>query len=300
MLIAKDQTCHVRSPLSQTVNCVNVIAMEIELTHSQILQTGEMVHFTRAELTSARPKSLHKHDFHELLWVQNGRVRHHLTDHSETLVEGDLRLIPPGPAHGLQGRGEHSLLVSLTLHPSVISDIVTRHPNCHENPTEITCWSLDSRALASLNQAALRLERGRRDALAAEAFLLPLLQDLLPAKRNQDMPDWLAKALAELENPEQFRNGASGLVDLTKRTHAHVSRSMRTFTGQTPSDYVNALRMRHAARLLVTDSESIPFIAAECGISNMAHFHKLFRAHHGLTPLKYRKAYQTDVVQPNA
>ena len=75
---------------------------------------------------------------------------------------------------------------------------------------------------------------------------------------------------------------------------------MRKHLGQTPSDYINAIRMRHAARALTTDSAPISEIAAYCGIPNMSHFHKLFRAAHGATPLQYRQQqFQRQVVQPS-
>jgi AraC family cel operon transcriptional repressor len=73
---------------------------------------------------------------------------------------------------------------------------------------------------------------------------------------------------------------------------------MRKYVGQTPSDYINQIRMRHAARALTTDNEAISEIAADCGIPNMSHFHKLFRETHGLTPLQFRQKFQRQVVQP--
>ncbi len=59
----------------------------IRLTAKDILSPERAVRLTRARLTSRRPAALHDHDFHELLWVQNGRVRHHLPDEVEDLTE---------------------------------------------------------------------------------------------------------------------------------------------------------------------------------------------------------------------
>jgi AraC family cel operon transcriptional repressor len=49
---------------------------------------------------------------------------------------------------------------------------------------------------------------------------------------------------------------------------------------------------------LITDGEAISDIAADCGIPNMSHFHKLFRDAHGMTPLQYRQRFQRQIVQP--
>jgi AraC family cel operon transcriptional repressor len=85
---------------------------------------------------------------------------------------------------------------------------------------------------------------------------------------------------------------------LTGKAHPHVSRMMRKHLGETPSDYINRIRMTHAARALTTDGDAVSLIATDCGIPNMSHFHKLFRQAHGLTPLQYRQKYQRHVVQP--
>jgi AraC family cel operon transcriptional repressor len=153
--------------------------------------------------------------------------------------------------------------------------------------------------LAALNQAALRLERSNRDMLAAEAFLLPLLADLLDGPGpDVDMPAWLHKACTDIQDPALFRHGAAGFVALTGKAHPHVSRTMKACTGQTPVQYINDLRMTHAARALTGSNEPLAEIADEIGLPNLSHFHKTFRARYGVTPAQYRADRQRHVVQP--
>ena len=269
------------------------------LRHKDILQPGTVVHFTRAMLTRARPKELHSHDFFELFWVQNGTVRHHLTSGAELLHEGALILMHPGQTHALQGKGDHAMVVSLCLLPKVVIGLADRHDGLLDLSAEHPLVAhRDIRQLAALNHAALQLEHGTRDALAAEAFLLPLLAELKSSPAPDAAPDWLLRAMQAAQAPDVFRDGAAGLVRAAGRAHPHVSRTMRSVTGRTPSEYVNDIRMRFAARALITDGDPVSDIAVEVGIPNMAHFHKLFRAHHGITPLQYRRKLQRDVVQP--
>lgn len=277
----------------------------VHLSHRDILPEGQPVHLARAALSTRRPKRLHSQDFPELIWVQNGTIRHHLQDTREDLTEGDLRFLRPGDTHALQGRGEAAILVSLSFHPDLIADLATRHPALEGR----FFWSRtatpegarrDTRQMAALNQAALRLERSSRSALEALAFLLPLLASLAdeaPASAPA-MPDWLARACAAAHDPATFRDGAAGLARVAGRAHPHVSRMMRRYLNQTPSDYVNARRMDFAARRLTGTTDPLAEIAADCGIPNLSHFHKLFRAHHGMTPLAYRKTHQQEVLQP--
>ena len=145
------------------------------LNFQDICAKGERVHFARTALTTARPNPLHCHDFFELFWVQNGQVRHHLPDSIDTLSEGDLVLVPPYQKHGVQAKGEHSLLVSVSLHPNVVEQLVACHEAELPDLTTLQFATSNSRDLASLNRAALRLERSNRGDLATEAFLIPIL-----------------------------------------------------------------------------------------------------------------------------
>lgn len=272
--------------------------MTVVLHHSDILVPETRVHLTRATVTSARPKSLHSHDYFELFWVQNGVVRHHTPNGMEKLEEGDVILLSPGHAHGVQGKGEHAMIVSLCIHPDVVEGLRTRHPDLWPDGVEPIHVHRNMKELTILNHAALTLENSKRDTLAAEAFLLPLLSDLSQAKAPLGTPGWLAQAIVAAYDPEVFREGAAGLVAQTGRAHAHVSRTMRKHTGMSPSEFVNSIRMSYAARALTTDNEPVGQIATDCGIPNMAHFHKLFRSHHQMTPLQYRQQFQRNVVQP--
>ncbi|UWQ98754.1 AraC family transcriptional regulator [Rhodobacteraceae bacterium S2214] len=274
------------------------------MTHTMrqksILADGQAVHLTRATVLPRRPKSLHTHDYVEMFWVQNGIIRHHAEDGVDTLSEGTLVVVPKGQTHALQGKGEHAMVVMLCLSTKLTNGIVKRHAPCAnilQVPT-IRTFSRDTRQLAALNQAAMRLERSPCDAFAAEAFLLPLLVDLLDAPEFTDAPAWLTKAYTDAQDPDVFRQGAAGFVALTGKAHPHVSRTMKHFSGLTPVQYINDLRMKHAARSLTGSSDPLSEIASEIGLPNLSHFHKLFRAKYGVTPAQYRADKQRHVVQP--
>lgn len=272
---------------------------------SEILEPDESVRLTRSTLSNKRPRALHSQDFHELLWVQNGSVRHHLPEGREDLREGDLLFVCPGHSHALQGIGEAAILVAVVFRPELITALGERHKalkgelfwSDSDAPVRI---HREPRQLAEINQAALRLERGRTDSLGAESFLLPLASRLIGTgpRIPSDAPDWLVAACEAAREPDVFREGAAGFVRVAGKAHPHVSRTAKAILGQSPTDYVNAQRMAFAARRLLGSDDNLAEIAAACGIPNLSHFHKLFRQTYGQTPLKYRAARQRDLVQP--
>lgn len=270
-----------------------------------ILPDGRACALSRAIVTTNRPKSLHSHEFFELLWVQNGRIKHVTPTGATDLSEGDLLFVQPQHTHGLQGRGSDAMVVSVSLHPDVVDSILTRHPNLSgryfwaNSPTPPRFFR-DIRKLADLNHAAVLLERQKPSQLAAESFLLPLLSALVSEDLDlpATAPGWLTEACNAARDPGVFRDGAAGFVRVAGRAHAHVSRTARQFLAQSPSEYVNHIRMAHAARQLTGTGDSLSEIAADCGIPNLSHFHKLFLAHHGMTPAQFRRMHQRNAVQP--
>jgi AraC family cel operon transcriptional repressor len=278
---------------------------DISLSLTDHLGPDEAFHFAQQSLTKARPKALHVQDYYELFWVQNGRVSLHLASGRVFMQEGDMVFLRPGDAHGFQSKGDETYVCAVLILPQTLRALAARHRNLAGQ----MFWSQDKdpvilkrgiAQLIDLSKAALKLEAGARAPLQLEAFLLPLLADLSAQVQNlpTDAPDWLASALAQADDPDVFRQGAAGLVQASDRAHAHVSRMMKKHTGHSPSELINTRRMAHAARLLTASSDGLDDIAQSCGITNMSHFHRLFRAAHGMTPKAYRNRYQRNPITP--
>jgi AraC-like DNA-binding protein len=81
-----------------------------------------------------------------------------------------------------------------------------------------------------------------------------------------------------LDAPPRHRPGAPAV-------HRSVPQAHRP----TWHERVEALRLAHARKLLaVTDQPVIGSVAFECGFDDLSHFHRVFKARTGRTPLEYR------------
>lgn len=63
-------------------------------------------------------------------------------------------------------------------------------------------------------------------------------------------------------------------------------------TGETPNNYIQKLKMKHAKELLVYSDMSISEVAASCGIDNFSYFSTLFKKYTGSTPKQWRENYR--------
>jgi AraC family transcriptional regulator len=68
----------------------------------------------------------------------------------------------------------------------------------------------------------------------------------------------------------------------------HLIRLLQTVLGVTPSSYIRDLRLTRSNHLLATTSQSITWIAFECGFNSLSSFERAFRRRFGMTPGQYR------------
>lgn len=113
-------------------------------------------------------------------------------------------------------------------------------------------------------------------------------------RRHEDMviaevQGWIAENLTQ-PNPVAQMVKRSGLHDRT------FKRRFRQATGYTPIDYVHALRVEEAKRMLETSKISVEAVAAEIGYADPAHFSRLFRRLAGVTPAQWRRRYFTKTI----
>ncbi|MCQ4637551.1 AraC family transcriptional regulator [Anaerovorax odorimutans] len=84
------------------------------------------------------------------------------------------------------------------------------------------------------------------------------------------------------------------LDDVSNMEHLssyYVSHLIKKTLGFNFQNFVNAIRLEYAEKLLVFSSMTLMQISQECGFSSPNYFNKCFSAWHGKTPAQYRKEY---------
>ena len=103
----------------------------------------------------------------------------------------------------------------------------------------------------------------------------------------------LYRRLCEImSSPDVFTNPDTNqdtLATLAGTNRTYVYDALRECAGVTPTDFINGYRLRYAARLLATTSDSVALIAELCGLSRRT-FYRLFDEAYSMSPSEYRKA----------
>jgi AraC family transcriptional regulator, dual regulator of chb operon len=209
-----------------------------------------------------------------------------------------LVFIRPEHVHGFHVSSRNRFtLTNIALRTAVVEDFQSRfnrllYPiKAWETGQEPALFRMNALMQKRFDQLVDDLAWGDRSDLDAFFFLCGLFR-LINGRSTQlagtGIPDWLQNALLHMEQPENLQAGAPRLVELCGRTPEHVSRSFQRYLKQTPSTWVNGLRIRLARQLLETTDLSITQVGYECGYETLSYFHRCFKNAVGATPLAHR------------
>ena len=82
------------------------------------------------------------------------------------------------------------------------------------------------------------------------------------------------------------------LASKTALSRVQLFRKMKAITGCSPSEYIKAIRLEHAAEILVQSKQSIADVAYMVGFSDPKYFSNCFSEKFGVTPSQYVKNHK--------
>ena len=68
----------------------------------------------------------------------------------------------------------------------------------------------------------------------------------------------------------------------------NLYRKLQSLTGQTPSEFIRAIRLKKGAQMLVSGVASVAEVADRVGFSTPSYFSKCFKEMFGVLPTQYK------------
>jgi AraC-like DNA-binding protein len=118
------------------------------------------------------------------------------------------------------------------------------------------------------------------------------------ASARHTLAPWLARRLrthidANLDQPIHI----SDLAGFTDLSASYFFRAFKGSFGMPPHSYIVRCRLERAQRLLLSTDDPICQIALACGLSDQAHFSRLFRQQTGQSPGVWRRQRRGGLVR---
>lgn len=244
----------------------------------------------------------HCHDYFEYFLVTRGSCIHQVNGQAQHLPEGSLVFMRPDDRHtylsveggdcefintaflteafeaALAYLGDPAL--SVRLHSAPLPPVASL------SQMEVIRFIEQTQTLQML--AAIDKPRCRLLFRTQLAEVLLRFSQTGTRTDGDPLPLWLASLLLQMQRKEHFTAGLDRLCALSGRSAGHVNRVFKTILGETPTAYLNRLKLDHARHLLTTTGMKVVDIALECGFENLSHFHHTFRRRYGVTPARMR------------
>lgn len=252
----------------------------------------------------------HCHDFYEIFLVVNGRVQHIVNDTIQYLDAGDLTFIRPDDVHYYRQDGSSECqLINLSFAQETMQGFLSYVGEGFHSTYLLTNAIPPSVALtpAHKDQVQARLEHLREIPIhkkqKARTNLRILLLDLFTQYFIQEQiysidgaPEWFNKLVRDLQEPQNFIGGIEAAYALADVSPEHMARTFKKFTQQTPTQFINELRLNYSVNLLLYTDRPILDIALETGFDSLSHFYHLFKEQFGYAPAQFRKMNQRNLI----
>lgn len=246
----------------------------------------------------------HCHDFFEFFLVTSGKARHLVNSEEQILTEGALVFIRTEDIHYyLSVEGYNCSFINLAFPQRIITSLFNYLGDSFPSELylesslpplvylpkadkEILKQKLEDLNLISLSDKAAK--RSELRTLLAELFTRYMLPKRL--ETYEPMPLWLSRLCSEMQKGENFTKGVASLMQLSGKTHEHICREMKRYLKQTPTTYINNLRLDYTANLITNTDMPIINISMEAGFNNLSHFNHLFKEKFGMNPSAFRNS----------
>lgn len=256
---------------------------------------------------------LHTHDFFEIVLVIEGRIRHIVNGRQLTLIDGSMTLIRPDDAHYYRPiSGSACQVINLAISRRAIHDLFTYlgdgfHPqrilDLELSPTVNLASPIKQQVKNKLERLhSISMQNATTKRTALRMLLFELMTQYFPLAAQEagnDMPGWLQRSCEEMQKPQNLVHGVPRMLELSAVSPEHLARTVRKFLDQTPTNYINHLRLTYAANLLTHSDRGIVDIASEVGFESLSYFYALFKAHYGQTPRQFRHNHQPQLLHGN-
>lgn len=246
---------------------------------------------------------LHWHREMEVIRVLTGRLTLFVNNEAFVLNAGDCAIIPSGALH--RGEPENSSYDCAVFDISMIASRKSGRARelaqyLMSSSREIYPLCPDAnRAISELlDIAAEKQEFFEFKVIALLSEIAYLIYTRALSEEEHRESEKIARRRAvmtllidKIEKEYTNRITLADLAEQAQMNEKYLCRFFKEYTGQTPIDYINRLRIDRACYEMSIGGLNVTEAAFECGFNELSYFSKVFKRYKGVSPGDYRKRY---------
>lgn len=259
----------------------------------------------------------HTHDYMQVWYVMEGYCEHRVGNILNHFVKGNIFVLPPFIVHNLDPVSGVDVRI---IGCEFLSDFINENIKWDENTDTLFDFAYIEPFLVSKESVKPRLFLQGDLQLKVEQLLLDMFDEYKHERKyyeiniKANLLKLLAILAREYENSRdeehtrlfnRYRravNSALGYIDknymnklyiedicrIAMMSHTHFSYIFKQITGKTFVEYVNRLRVRKAAGMIMNTQYSMTEICHRTGFNDSTYFSRVFKKEMGLSPRLFR------------
>ena len=253
----------------------------------------------------------HIHNAIEIVYVNEGSFSAVLGETEYSITEGDLLLIRAGVIHKLRSCGaEKNSYYILKISPALLFDFAVDANaakyilNLKLGEGKKCKWTkaeLEDSPLKAITESVIRENFGASygSDIAVKSGCAQILLHLLRetegegnsnavSEATDEVIRLIYKAIEHIYNNFQRKLTALECSKAVGMSYSYFSRTFKSVTGKTFSEFLEDIRLDNAKKLLLTTDKTVAEIAYDSGYNDTCYFIAEFRKKSGVTPKQFR------------
>ncbi len=247
--------------------------------------------------------NLHWHSEFEIIRVCSGELTLFVENRPHLIRAGDVAFVGGGQSHRAEPRS--------AVYECVVFDLnmLCRHGSGRitgyilpllDEGVELRCLTGDKvpalqSAISDLfDSVKAQVPYFELDAYASAAKIVYLLykEGFVKFPEKAKLPphrkEMMSSIIRWIEENYTERITLQSLAEVARTNEKYLCRLFKDYTGATPIEYINRLRIERACLDLSSHTDNITTVAFDSGFSDAAYFCKIFKRYKGMTPREYR------------
>ncbi len=257
-------------------------------SHNELMHTAPAI-FHRDRLSNETDYAFHMHENIEILFIRNGNGFIFCDSGYIPVKENNTVIINSNRLHGFTANGQLEYDCFIPHRSFLLNN------GLDTNGIYFTPFLENDEFIKSQFDILFGIFENKDDffKLQVSSVTLSVLSYLCRnfSSDNQTKPknDGMTEAVTYMLKNMSSHISLDRVAAISGYSKYHFLRKFKSFTGKTPTDFINDRRCECAKSLLLGTDKTIKEIAVSLGFDSPAYFSKVFSAREGISPAKFSK-----------
>lgn len=252
----------------------------------------------------------HSHDFYEIFYILDGNITYEVNNETYELSTGDMGFVNKTDVHTFfRGPGNNCKHRDIVIRTDFFESV------CKFLGLDFERAYMNNLLPKIISVPFFKIERYEKrivDLLTTppvtdsdfqmasiRTLLISLLNCLLEEEHERDhqyYPMWFRELLGRFHMNDSLQIGLVAILQPYHFSKAYMCRTFQKYMGCTMTEYLNDIRLQHAAFQLTYTDDPIISICNSVGFSSVSYFNTIFKRKYHTAPTNFRKRSHKDAI----